>query len=198
MKKKLGALKRNIRRYSQAINKIDTKNRNTLGLSMHNVKNITMGITEITIEIDARIKKVNYKDIDKLSSTEQSAIYAYLSEKRNEARTERLTEELATKGKIHGNLKRAIQADSPSLAKQIEGVERLIQDSDIDSDNIIDLYKTSELVSTNLEAFEDAEEYFNGPDGSEFKFDFYRPGQAGGFDSLNIFTWNTYKALRGL
>ena len=35
----------------------------------------------------------------------------------------------------------------------------------------------------------------NGLTGSDKQFDFYRPGEAGGFSELNTFTMNAYKML---
>ena len=184
-----------IQHFSRAINKID-KNviESTLGMGI-DIQNLKAGVTSVTYEKNGVEKKIRYQDIENLSEGEQASLGRMLSVERYNLRQERALEILQQKGKISAQFKRSLEQDNIQLLQSIQEFEEKFKGSDKEA--IKEEFAKTDTIAGEA-WFEEADDFFQGADGSLNLFDFYRPGQAGGFKELNIFTWNIFKVEKGL
>ena len=183
-----------INNLSRAINKIDPDLKNRVSSVEYAIKDIKAGINDVTYIKDGVATKIRYDKITTLPQSEQSSLLNQLSEDRYGLRQERALEQLKEKGKISWQFKKSIKENNPELAKSIEEIESLIGDNKASA--IKDLFKDVETEDQDIG--EIADSFFQGDDISLQKFDFYRPGESGGFTEFNKFTYNAYNVLKGV
>lgn len=198
MARRIGALQRNIQNLSRAINKIDPGLKdNTRGIE-YKISDVKMGINDFTFKKDGVLKKVRYDEIKNLSTYEQASLLNKLSAERYELREKKAFESYKEKGTVSKSFIRTIEKDNPALAESIEEFEIRIKE---DFDKEItreELSKKFKGVDYDNNYIEEADEYFQ-QGGSLEKFEFYDVwGTKTGFKTLNAFTWNAFKVMKGL
>lgn len=188
-------VQKRINNLSRAINKIDPNlQKSVLGMGVV-IKDIKAGINDISYIKNGREVKVRYDAISSLSQGEQSSLVKSLSVDRYNLRQERALSQLKEKGKISWQFKRSLEKDNPLLLQSIQEFEKKFEGS---SKEAIASEFGQQEIQTGEDWFGEADNFFQGKDGSPALFDFYRPGEAGGYTELNVFTWNIFKIERGL
>lgn len=192
MARRIGALQRNIQNLSRAINKIDPGLKdNTRGIE-YKISDVKMGINDFTFKKDGVLKKVRYDEIKNLSTYEQASLLNKLSAERYELREKKAFESYKEKGTVSKSFIRTIEKDNPALAESIKEFQDIIKG---DKKDISNMFKQ---VEYKQDVYEEADEYFQ-RGGTLEKFEFYDVwGTKTGFKTLNAFTWNAYKVMRGL
>ena len=199
-------IQKRINNLSRAINKIEPSlQKSVLGMGI-TIQDVKAGVNTIKFIKNGREQEVRYDQIENLPQGVQSSLVKTLSVDRYNLRQERALQQLQEKGKISAQFKRSLgtkvvedgkttyTGPNPTLLKSIEEFEKKFEGN---KKEVLqeEFEKTQLLVGEDW--FEEADEYFQGKDGSPNLFDFYRPGESGGFTELNVFTWNIYKVERG-
>jgi hypothetical protein len=192
-------IQKRIQNLSRAINKIDPGlAKKTMGVQ-YAIGDVKMGINDFTYTKNGVETKVRYDAIQDLDRYEQASVLNKLSTERYELRQERALEQLKTKGKISEQFKRSIKDQNKKLYENIQEMEQMLQ-GNIPS-VIQEEFEGADIV-TGDDWFEEADSHFqmtkDGKKNTPQLFDFFRPGEAGGFSELNAFTWNTYKIMKGI
>lgn len=192
MARRIGALQRNIQNLSRAINKIDPGLKdNTRGIE-YKISDVKMGINDFTFKKDGVMKKVRYDEIKNLSTYEQASLLNKLSAERYELREKKAFESYKEKGTVSKSFLRTIEKDNPALAESIKEFQDIIKG---DKKEISNMFKQ---VEYKPDVYEEADEYFQ-RGGTLEKFEFYDVwGTKTGFKTLNAFTWNAFKVMKGL
>lgn len=188
-------IQKQINNLSRAINKINPDLANKAFAVEYSIRDIKPGINDVTYIRDGVQTKVRYDQITTLSQKEQASLLNKLSSDRYELRQERALEQLKETGQVSRQFKRSIETQNAKLFENIleledklagnkpEAIAKEFQDLDI---------KVGESW------FDEADSFFQSGQSTPELFDFYRPGEAGGFSELNSFTWNAFKVLRSL
>lgn len=187
-------IQKRINNLSRAINKIEPALGDKLLFAEFRIEDIKPGINTVKFRKNGVAQEVRYDELANLSQEEQGSLMAQLKVNRYELRQERAIQQLQEKGKISWQFKRSLVKDNPVLLKSIVEVEDVLSDSSYDS-----VQSAFEEIDIDTDLWEEeAADYFEYRPGQEENlFDFYRPGEEGGFTELNQFTWNSYKVLRG-
>ena len=189
-----------IQNLSRAINKIDPElGKRVMGVQ-YAIKDVKMGINDFQYTINGNVKKVRYDEIQSLSRSEQASLLNQLSYDRYQLRQQRALEQIKEKGKISEQFKRSISKQNPKLLENIEAFEDAFEDNT--PEIIAEEFSEVDII-TGEEWFDEADSYFqltskDGKKRTPELFDFYKPGEAGGFTELNAFTWNTFKVMKGI
>ena len=188
-----------IQNLSRAINKIDPNLQKKIMGVQYAIKDVKMGINDFTYTKNGVEKKVRYDKIQSLDRAEQASLVNKLSEERYQLRQQRALEQLQTKGKVSAQFKRSIREQNTKLLENIEEFESLVEGN---VPNMIAEEFSQESIITGEDWFDEADSYFqltkDGKKNTPELFDFFKPGEAGGFSELNAFTWNTFKVLKGV
>lgn len=188
-----------IQHLSRAINKIDPNLQKKIMGVQYAIKDVKMGINDFTYTKNGVEKKVRYDEIQSLDRAEQASLVNKLSEERYQLRQQRALEQLQTKGKVSTQFKRSIAKQNPKLLENIEEFEDLVEGN---VPNMIAEEFSQERIITGEDWFDEADSYFqltkDGQKNTPELFDFFKPGEAGGFSELNAFTWNTFRVLKGI
>ncbi len=184
-----------INHLSRAINKIDPNLANKPYAVEHSIGSVKMGINDFTYTKDGVLQKVRYDQITSLSQREQASVLNKLSQERYALRQQRALEQLKTKGKISEQFKRSIKEQNKKLYENIQEMEEMLEGNVA---NMIQEEFSEASIVTGDDWFGEADSFFQKQGGTPELFDFYRPGEAGGFSELNAFTWNTYKVIKGI
>lgn len=188
-----------IQHLSRAINKIDPNLQKKIMGVQYAIKDVKMGINDFTYTKNGVEKKVRYDEIQSLDRAEQASLVNKLSEERYQLRQQRALEQLQTKGKVSTQFKRSIAKQNPKLLENIEEFENLVEGN---VPNMIAEEFSQERIITGEDWFDEADSYFqltkDGQKNTPELFDFFKPGEAGGFSELNAFTWNTFRVLKGI
>ena len=188
-----------IQHLSRAINKIDPNLQKKIMGVQYAIKDVKMGINDFTYTKNGVEKKVRYDEIQYLDRAEQASLVNKLSEERYQLRQQRALEQIRTKGKVSAQFKRSIATQNAKLLENIEEFESLVEGN---VPNMIAEEFSKESIITGEDWFDEADSYFqltkNGKNNTPELFDFFKPGEAGGFSELNAFTWNTFKVLKGV
>lgn len=188
-------VKKQINNLSRAINKIDPELRNKTFAVSHEIADIKVGINDITYMKDGFVKKVRYDAITSLSNQEQASLLNRLSTDRYELRQQRALEQLKETGKISRQFKRSVMDQNKKLYENILEMEDMMQGNRPEA--IQNEFEDLDIM-TGETWYQEADSFFQGDKGTPELFDFYRPGEAGGFSELNSFTWNAYKVMKGM
>ena len=189
-----------IQNLSRAINKIDPElGKRVMGVQ-YAIRDVKMGINDFQYRVNGTVKKVRYDEIQSLPRSEQASLLNQLSYDRYQLRQQRALEQIQAKGKISNQFKRSIQKQNPKLLENIEAFEDAFEDNT--PEIIAEEFSDVEII-TGEEWFDEADSYFqltskDGKKRTPELFDFYKPGEAGGFTELNAFTWNTFKVMKGI
>jgi len=184
-----------INNLSRAINKIEPDLKNKVRAAEFSIQDIRPGINDVKYIKDGIETKVRYDQITSLSIDEQASLLNKLSTDRFNLRQERALQKLKETGKISRQFKRSLIDDNPDLLKSIEQLEETVAGSQ--PEGIMELFSSVDIISGE-DFLNETDDFFQGPDGTPELFDFYRPGEAGGFSDLNVFTWSAYQALKGI
>lgn len=184
-----------INNLSRAINKINPELANKAFAVEHAIRSIKPGINDITYLKDGIEQKVRYDQITSLSQKEQASLLNKLSQDRYELRQQRALEQLKEKGKVSWQFKKSVEQQNKKLYENILELEDKLQGNKAEA--IANEFKDLE-IKTGEEWFDEADSFFQSGQSTPELFDFYRPGEAGGFSELNSFTWNAFKVLKGL
>lgn len=184
-----------INNLSRAINKIDQELNNKTFALEYAIKDIRAGINDITYFRDGVETKVRYDQITSLSSREQASLLNKLNADRYELRQERALQQLQEKGKVSTQFKRSIETQNEKLLENILELEDMLEGNRPES---IQKEFADLKISKGDSMFDEADSFFQSSMGTPELFDFYRPGESGGFSELNSFTWNAYKVLKGM
>lgn len=184
-----------INNLSRAINKIDPGLKNKVSVGAFTITEIQPRINDVVYVKDGVERKVRYDQINQLSQTEQASLLQRLSIDRYELRQERALEQLKEKGSISWQFKKSLKEDNPNLLESILEIEEVLEGSTKEA--IAEEFGGLDIIAGD-DFFEEAESFFQTGGGTPELFDFYRPGEAGGFTELNAFTWNSYKVLKGI
>ena len=184
-----------INNLSRAINKINPDFKNRVSAVELTIGDIRPGINDVKYIKNGVEVKVRYDQIANLGQAEQSSLLGKLSEDRFELRQERAILQLQEKGTISRQFKRSLELDNPELLSSIKEFEDTVKGSQ--KEGIADIFSGIDIISGE-DFLGETDSFFQGPDGTPELFDFYRPGEAGGFSDLNTFTWNAYQALKGI
>ena len=199
MAKKKGSynprIQKKINHFSRAINKINPDLKNKTMAVEHRISDIRPGINDITYMKDGVAKKVRYDAITSLNQTEQASLLNKLSSDRYELRQERALQQLKEKGKISWQFKRSVKEQNQKLYENIQELEDKLQGNP--SATIQNEFKDLD-IQVDEEWMDQADSYFQSGGSTPDLFEFYRPGESGGFSELNSFTWNAFKVLKGL
>lgn len=189
-----------IQNLSRAINKIDPElGKRVMGVQ-YAIRDVKMGINDFQYRINGTVKKVRYDEIQSLPRSEQASLLNQLSYDRYQLRQQRALEQIKEKGKISAQFKRSIAQQNKKLLENIEAFEDAFEDNT--PEIIAEEFSEVEII-TGEEWFDEADSYFqltskDGKKRTPELFDFYKPGEAGGFTELNAFTWNTFKVMKGI
>jgi len=188
-------ISKRINNLSRAINKIDPAlNNKTLAVE-YAIKDIKPGINHVSYTRDGVERKIRYDQLSPLSQNEQASLLNKLSVDRYELRQERALEQLKTTGKISKQFKRSLEQQNPNLLQNIKDLEEIIEGNK--PETIQDEFSGLDIISGE-DFFQEADSFFQSNLGTPELFDFYRPGQSGGFSELNTFTWNAFKIIKGI
>jgi hypothetical protein len=183
-----------INKLSRAINKIDPTLKSKLLFDEYRIQDIKPGINSVKYRKNGIAMEVRYDELENLSQEEKGSLSAQLKVDRYNLRQERAIEQLQTRGKVTSQFKRSLKKDNPVLLKSIEEVEDILGESKQAA-----IQMAFEEIDIDTDIWEEeAAQFFEYKKGQENNlYDFYRPGEDGGFTELNQFTWNAYKVLRG-
>lgn len=188
-------IQKQINNLSRAINKISPDLANKAFAVEYSIRDIKPGINDVTYIRDGVQTKVRYDQITTLSLKEQASLLNKLSADRYELRQERALEQLKEKGKVSKQFKRSIETQNAKLFENIMELEDKLQGNKPEA--IAKEFEDLE-IKTGESWFDEADSFFQSGQKTPELFDFYRPGEAGGFSELNSFTWNAFKVLRNL
>lgn len=192
-------IQKQIQNLSRAINKIDPNLQKKIMGVQYAIKDVKMGINDFKYTKNGIEKKIRYDEIQFLDRAEQASLVNKLSEERYQLRQQRALEQLQTKGKVSAQFKRSIAEQNTKLLENITEFEELIEGN---VPNMIAEEFSQSSIITGEDWFDEADSFFqltkDGKKSTPELFDFFRPGEAGGFSELNAFTWNTYKVLKGI
>jgi len=188
-------IQKQINNYSRAINKINPGLMNSTMSAEYSIKNIKPGINHVEYIKDGTATKVRYDEITTLSQKEQASLLSKLSQDRYELRQQRALEQLKTKGKISTQFKRSVETQNKKLFENIQEWENIANEND--AEDIKFVFENLDIKQID----EEADSYFQGDKESgeidtPTLFDFFRPGEAGGFSEMNSFTWNIYQQMK--
>ena len=186
-----------INNLSRAINKIDPDLQNKAFATSHAIGDIKAGINDVKYIKNGAESKIRYDQIHTLPQKEQASLLNKLASDRYELRQERALEQLKTKGKISWQFKRSIEKNNPKLLENIQEIEYILDEN---SSETIQKEFSDIDIKAGDDFMEEADTFFQtGPDmDTPELFDFFRPGENGGFSELNTFTFNAYQILRGM
>jgi len=186
-----------INKLSRAINKIDPGLQNKAFATSHAIADIRPSANMIRYTKNGAEMKVRYDQIYTLPQKEQASLLNKLSADRYELRQERALEQLKTKGKISKQFKRSIEKQNPKLLENIQEMEFILEGNSAET---IQKEFTDIDIKAGEDFMEQADTFFQtGPDmDTPELFDFFRPGESGGFSELNTFTYNAYQILKGV
>jgi hypothetical protein len=186
-----------INNLSRAINKIDPELQNKAFATSHAIGDIKAGINDVKYLKNGVDTKIRYDQIYTLPQREQASLLNKLSSDRYELRQERALEQLKTTGKISWQFKRSIEKNNPKLLENIQEMEFILQGNSAET---IQKEFTDIDIKAGEDFMEQADTFFQtGPDmDTPELFDFFRPGESGGFSELNTFTYNAYQILKGI
>lgn len=187
-------IQKRINNLSRAINKIEPSLTSKLLFDEFRIEDIKPGINTVKYRKNGVAQEVRYDELQNLSEGEKGSLNAALKVDRYSLRQERAIQQLQTKGKISWQFKKSLKKDNPVLLKSIDEVEDILEDNKTES-----IQAAFEEIEIDTDLWEEeAADFFEYRKGQEDNlFDFYRPGETGGFTELNQFTWNAYKVLRG-
>ena len=202
-----------IQNLSRAINKIDPNlNRKVMGVQ-YSISDVKMGINDFSYTKNGVTQKVRYDQITSLDRSEQASLINKLSEERYQLRQQRALEIIKEKGKISKQFKRSLgeKIIDPSTGKEkyvgqnaklLENIEEWEEMTEGNVANMIAEEFSESAILVGDDWFDEADSHFqltkDGKKSTPELFDFFRPGEAGGFSELNAFTWNTYKVMKGI
>ncbi|MDZ4195615.1 MAG: hypothetical protein U1C51_00035 [Candidatus Izemoplasmatales bacterium] len=184
-----------INNLSRAINKINPDLANKAFAVEYSIRDIKPGINDVTYIRDGVQTRVRYDQITTLSQKEQASLLNKLSADRYELRQERALEQLKEKGQVSRQFKRSIETQNAKLFENILELEDKLQGNKPEA--IAKEFQDLD-IKTGESWFDEADSFFQSGQKTPELFDFYRPGEAGGFSELNSFTWNAFKVLRNL
>jgi len=188
-------INKRINNLSRAINKIDPALGQKAIFADVRIEDIKPGINTIKYRKNGVAEEVRYDELENLTKAEQSGLLLNLSVDRYNLRQERAIQQLQQKGKISWQFKRSLVKDNPALLKSITEIEEALDGNGAEA--IQEAFSEIEIDTIDWE--DESAEFFEYKKGQEDNlFDFYRPGESGGFTELNQFTWNSYKVLRGV
>ena len=182
-------LQKRIQNLSRAINKIEPSLGIGTAFGDYRITDIKPGINTIKYRKNGVAGEIRYDELQNLPKSEKASLLLQMQTDRNELRTERALQQLQTKGKISWQFKRSLEKDNKALLKDIENVADKLQLND--SELIKEEFEKVDLITENWET--EADSYLE-----------YKPGQTenldhfyhvAGFEKLNQFTWNSYKAM---
>ena len=181
-----------INKLSRAINKMDARLMNKLISYDIVIEDIKPGVNTVKYRENGVAKEIRYDELEKLPESRQAPLLRQMRIDRYELRNRRALEQVQVKGKVSGQFKKSIKKDNPTLYDSILKFEEETQDNK--SDTIRKEFKNFKI---NYDTWEkESDDYFNDPKvGTPELFDFYYNL---GFEKLNAFSWNVYKALRGI
>ncbi len=188
-------IQKQINNLSRAINKINPELANKAFAVEYSIRDIKPGINDVTYIRDGVQTKVRYDQITTLSPKEQASLLNKLSADRYELRQERALEQLKEKGKVSKQFKRSIETQNAKLFENIMELEDKLQGNKPEA--IAKEFQDLD-IKVGESWFDEADSFFQSGQSTPELFDFYRPGEAGGFSELNSFTWNAFKVLRSL
>jgi hypothetical protein len=188
-----------IQNISRAINKIDPNlQRKVMGVQ-YSISDVKMGINDFSYKKNGVVQKVRYDQITSLDRSEQASLINKLSEERYQLRQQRALEIIKEKGKVSKQFKRSLIGQNEKLLENIEEFEQMTEGNVA---NMIAEEFSESAVVVGDDWFDEADSHFqltkDGKKSTPELFDFFRPGEAGGFSELNAFTWNTYKVIKGI
>lgn len=188
-------IQKQINNLSRAINKISPELANKAFAVEYSIRDIKPGINDVTYIRDGVQTKVRYDQITTLSQKEQASLLNRLSADRYELRQERALEQLKETGKVSRQFKRSIETQNAKLFENIMELEDKLQGNKPEA--IAKEFQDLD-IKVGESWFDEADSFFQSGQSTPELFDFYRPGEAGGFSELNSFTWNAFKVLRSL
>lgn len=188
-------IQKQINNLSRAINKISPELANKAFAVEYSIRDIKPGINDVTYIRDGVQTNVRYDQITTLSPKEQASLLNKLSADRYELRQKRALEQFKEKGKVSWQFKRSIEKQNSKLLENILELEDKLQGNKPES--IAKEFEDLDII-TGESWFDEADSFFQSGQSTPELFDFYRPGEAGGFSELNSFTWNAFKVLKGL
>ena len=192
--RKIGANQRKIQNMSRAINKIDNTVLDTPLSVTDYISDVKMGINDFTYSINGQSRKVRYDQIKDLSKREQANLLNKLNAERYDLRQVKALEDLGKKGKLSKQFKRVLEKDNKAISESVSEIEKILQGTETEA--IKDIFGEVKTADSWMNEFD---EYFQ-EEGSEFLFEFYKDKRdtRSGFSQLNRFTWESYKAMKGL
>ncbi len=161
----------------------------------YSISDIKPGINDVKYIKDGVETRIRYDQITTLPKREQASLLNKLSTDRYELRQERALEQLKTTGKISWQFKKSIAQQNKKLLENIEEMEEIMQGNK--AEVIQSEFEGLDIISGE-DFYSEADSFFQSNMGTPELFDFYRPGEAGGFSELNTFTWNAFKILKGI
>jgi hypothetical protein len=188
-------IQKQINNLSRAINKISPDLANKAFAVEYSIRDIKPGINDVTYIRDGVQTKVRYDQITTLSQKEQASLLNKLSADRYELRQERALEQLKETGQVSRQFKRSIETQNAKLFENIMELEDKLQGNKPEA--IAKEFQDLD-IKVGESWFDEADSFFQSGQRTPELFDFYRPGEAGGFSELNSFTWNAFKVLRSL
>jgi len=188
-------IQKQINNLSRAINKISPDLANKAFAVEYSIRDIKPGINDVTYIRDGVQTKVRYDQITTLSPKEQASLLNKLSADRYELRQERALEHLKETGQVSRQFKRSIETQNAKLFENIMELEDKLQGNKPEA--IAKEFQDLD-IKVGESWFDEADSFFQSGQSTPELFDFYRPGEAGGFSELNSFTWNAFKVLRSL
>jgi ribosomal protein L29 len=188
-------IQKQINNLSRAINKISPDLANKAFAVEYSIRDIKPAINDVTSIRDGVQTKVRYDQITTLSQKEQASLLNKLSADRYELRQERALEQLKETGQVSRQFKRSIETQNAKLFENIMELEDKLQGNKPEA--IAKEFQDLD-IKVGESWFDEADSFFQSGQSTPELFDFYRPGEAGGFSELNSFTWNAFKVLRSL
>jgi hypothetical protein len=186
-------IQKQINNLSRAINKISPDLANKAFSVEYSIRDIKPGINDVTYIRDGVQTKIRYDQIQTLAPKEQASLLNKLSADRYELRQKRALEQLKEKGQVSKQFKRSIETQNAKLFENILELEDKLQGNKPEA--IAKEFEDLDII-TGESWFDEADSFFQSGQSTPELFDFYRPGEAGGFSELNSFTWNAFKVLR--
>ena len=188
-------IQKQINNLSRAINKISPDLANKAFALEYSIRDIKPGINDVTYIRDGVQTKVRYDQITTMAPKEQASLLNKLSADRYELRQERALEQLKETGQVSRQFKRSIETQNAKLFENIAELEDKLEGNKPEA--IAKEFEDLDII-TGESWFDEADSFFQSGQSTPELFDFYRPGEAGGFSELNSFTWNAFKVLRRL
>ena len=200
-----------INNLSRAINKIDPGLQNKAFSTSHAIGDIKAGINDVKYLKNGVESKIRYDQIYTLPIKEQASLLNKLSTDRYELRQERALEQFKRTGKVSWQFRKSLGekivdpvtnkikyvGQNPKLLQNIDEMNFILEGNS--PETIQQEFGDLEIQSGD-DFLEQADTFFQtGPDmDTPELFDFYRPGESGGFSELITFTYNAYQILKGI